>query len=200
MKPAAFGGLLALLLVSPLLGAPQGPDLGVPQRLAKASLDMQVWRWDQRLEPSLRAASERGVRLRLLLDPKHEVNRRAARALRGPQVELRWASLAPDLEGPKAMLLVDSGQLWALSASRGAKKGVWRLSAKGAEASEAAMAFERRWKEAMAQAPSELILNDALKALPDPRGDDERLPRFKQRSLEAPQGRERQDEDRPDTR
>ncbi len=179
-----------VMFASTCVAAPE-LDLGVPQRSAVEQLDLQVGRWDQRLMPSLRSASQRGVRVRVILDPQIESNRRASVALRAPGVELRWASVVKGgLDNAKIMVLVDSKVLWSLGAKSGTDRTRWRLVAKGAEAKEGQTAFDSRWRLAKLVNPPELVLNDALKALPDPRSDDELFPRFKRRSLAAPKSQE----------
>ena len=124
------------------------------------------------LTQALVQASTRNLRLRLVLDPTERLTRMQGRALAQSataSLELRWARGAGRSQ---RRILADDKKLlrWTLAQEPlrddlGAKVFKHR--------------FEIRWAQALTSLPQTQILDDDLKALPDPRDHDPRIVRRK---------------------
>ncbi len=182
------GALLGLLLGSAGLVSAAGltPTAGASDFVAatKLSLCAELAVLDGGpLTRSLTQALERGVILRLVLDPTERGVRDQGRALlaaarsnsaTAQALQLRWLKGAGRAE---RRLLGDGQQLLRWKAGQEPRRD------DGAVAT-FLHRFEHRWPEASTELPEGLTLDDDLKALPDPREQDPRISRRREASGE----------------
>ena len=144
---------------------------------AQHSLDMSLGCLDDAaFEARLAAAAGRGVKVRLLLQPRLRANRQAAFRLAKAGIELRFSD---DIEARAIIADLSRVAVGSFDAypklldERSVRLDMDDDEASGAELGEQ---FNQAWKQSHIKVPESLSLKDELDDLPDP---TEREPRLK---------------------
>lgn len=161
---------------------------------ARFSLDVEIFHLtDKRIIRALKTAAERGVAIRLILDPGQRRNLNLPWMLKDPRIQIRWMPTKKEtgqLMHAKAAcadqerVLMGSAN-WTYTGLTHNHEALVVMDEKGM-AIEFFSAFEKDWAACVASWPARDLSDEELGALPDPKGFYEDLPHYRRRHSGAP--------------